>query len=456
LTEIVASAPYVRPEVLMPLFPMPLIPFEHYMAVDDSPAYPMAFFLRLGFRGRLDHGRWASALRAALELHPLLAAHVRGSRHSRLCWVAAADALPTIRVSPHATYNDLPIDLRCRTGLQMWMAEQESGTEVLCQFHHSCCDAIGALHFLQTVLTAYDQPRTSLSQLLADFQGPEFLPGRANMGMSENKARNRLKNLPVDAARLLRFFRHAPTPLAFSRATTAGRQPQAGPGFRSCRLSTTASAALRDGARAQQATVNDVLLRDLFLTLDRWNRRRAPAHAQNHLRIAVPVNTRGPGERLMSAFNGVSMVFIDRSSQDLGGEGALLQGIRQETVDIKERRMQRIFLGALRALCCYPPSLALILNMSRCMATAVLSNLGVLFGQSTLSQSDGRLLAGDVILDRLEFFPPIRPLTLASFGVFTYANQLHICLHFDARRLAAQECEELLQMFVDRVGATIH
>ena len=52
----------------MALFPLPLVPFEHYMLADDRADYPMTFFMRLHFRGRFDRGRLDNALRCRVEL----------------------------------------------------------------------------------------------------------------------------------------------------------------------------------------------------------------------------------------------------------------------------------------------------------------------------------------------------------------------------------------------------
>jgi hypothetical protein len=58
---------------------LPLVPFEHYMLADDRPDYPMTFCFRLRFTGRLDAHLFSAALNAALGVHPLLHAYVRGS-----------------------------------------------------------------------------------------------------------------------------------------------------------------------------------------------------------------------------------------------------------------------------------------------------------------------------------------------------------------------------------------
>jgi NRPS condensation-like uncharacterized protein len=47
------------------------------------------------------------------------------------------------------------IDLHRQTGLRILLAQQEGQTEMLLQFHHACCDAFGALRFVEDLLAAY-------------------------------------------------------------------------------------------------------------------------------------------------------------------------------------------------------------------------------------------------------------------------------------------------------------
>ncbi len=48
------------------LFPLPLTPFEKLFVQDDSPAFPIHFFCRLRFNGRLQQDTLKKALGVAL------------------------------------------------------------------------------------------------------------------------------------------------------------------------------------------------------------------------------------------------------------------------------------------------------------------------------------------------------------------------------------------------------
>jgi hypothetical protein len=73
----------------------------------------------------------------------------------------------------------------------------------------------------------------------------------------------------------------------------------------------------------------------------------------------------------------------------------------------------------------------------------VASNLGVV-----LPNFDGHELAG------VEFFPPIRPLTAAAFGVATYGGEMTISLQFDAAAISATQGAELLNCYVGKLQET--
>src|SRR5579862_20258 len=135
----------------MSTFPLPFAPFEHYMLADDCPDYPMSFFVHLKFHGRFERPQLNAALQTALARHPLLNSWIRGTAQdatSRITWIEADSPPPTIDWND----ADVPIrfavgrwiDLRSETGLRLWLRETENTTTLVLQFHHCCCDGIGA------------------------------------------------------------------------------------------------------------------------------------------------------------------------------------------------------------------------------------------------------------------------------------------------------------------------
>ena len=52
---------------------------------------------------------------------------------------------------PHAT----AMDLFRQTGLRIWVLPADAATGVVLQFHHACCDGVGALRFISDLFAAY-------------------------------------------------------------------------------------------------------------------------------------------------------------------------------------------------------------------------------------------------------------------------------------------------------------
>jgi hypothetical protein len=111
-----------------------------------------------------------------------------------------------------------------------------------------------------------------------------------------------------------------------------------------------------------------------------------------------------------------------------------------ELTAVKRLRLGVIFVLILETLHKAFGSLHRFLPTDRCQATCVVSNLGMV-----LPNVSGRLIR------RIEFFPPIRPLTAAAFGVVTFAGQMTISLNYDAAALSAEQGAELLDGVIRRL-----
>lgn len=448
----------------MSIFPLPLNAFERYMLADDRPDYPMTFFLRLHFQGTLDREHFEAAAADAIARHPLFRA-VISDDDGPPCWVALDDAHPRIhwqagaRPSSEARFRQ-PIDLRREPGLRFSVEAAADGSCVLIEFHHTCCDGIGATGFVEDLLVAYAArsggKTPSRPRPLNAFQ----LRRRGEHGLSFF---GRLLRVPLDllgACGVLQFFANRPVPLSLPAAPSAqagesAPLPAEGdrPACLSHRFTSRQLQELRWVGRRAGATVNDLLVRDLFLALDQWNWRHDRADRAGPLRISVPVNLRGESDALLPAANVVSMVFLDRRPERFSNTRWFLKTIQLETAFIKRCRLALLFHYVIRLLSALPRGLARLLDGGRCLSTAVLSNLGVQWDDLPLPYEDDQVIAGDVRLRDIEFLPPIRPLTRISLGVVTYADELRVSLHYD-RSLSSQAAEDFFAQFVDRLSRT--
>ena len=140
------------------ILPLPLAPFEEYMLLDDRPAYPMDCFCRLRFSGRFDRSALDSAFEFATARHPLLAATVHRNGR-RFEWVPAGELSPKVRWETMPPGNACPhaarIDLTRQPGFRATVLRGGGSTDLMLQFHHSCCDAIGGFRFVEDLLVGY-------------------------------------------------------------------------------------------------------------------------------------------------------------------------------------------------------------------------------------------------------------------------------------------------------------
>ena len=144
------------PSSLPGLWPLPLTPFESYMIADDQPDYPMTFVVRLQFDGCVERETFATALAIALARNPLLTARV--DDRDDPCWVAG-EITPWLDFGPDTEPLTggcaRPIDPHHEPGLRTWVRVGDDTSRIIFQFHHACCDGIGAFHFVEDLLVAY-------------------------------------------------------------------------------------------------------------------------------------------------------------------------------------------------------------------------------------------------------------------------------------------------------------
>ena len=102
-----------------------------------------------------------------------------------------------------------------------------------------------------------------------------------------------------------------------------------------------------------------------------------------------------------------------------------------------------------------PGGLARWVGKDRCDATCVLSNLGAALARSPLPRREGKIVSGNVVLEGIDFFSPVRSGTLVNVALVFYADKLRICLQSDGRRMTALQAEDLLGTYVAKIRASL-
>lgn len=210
-------------------------------------------------------------------------------------------------------------------------------------------------------------------------------------------------------------------------------------------------------ARSAGATVNDVLLRDLFVTLAEWNRQYAGGSSERGIRLAMPINLRRAVHASLPAANLVSMCFLQRDVPSDCDLAALLSSITHETRGIKRHDLGRTLLTLLSLSGMRSGGVSRMVNSQRCHTTSVLSNLRHPFADAKLPRDgSGRLQSGELTVEAAGLIPQIRAGVPVSFGVVCYAGELRIELHYDSGKFAMSQARDLLNRYTDRLERTLY
>ena len=65
------------------------------------------------------------------------------------------------------------------------------------------------------------------------------------------------------------------------------------------------------------------------------------------------------------------------------------------------------------------------------------------------------IIAGNVVLESVDYVIPLRPHVHAAFCVYTYAGRLRVLMHFDPRAIDDDKARELLDTYLQQVRQTI-
>jgi hypothetical protein len=439
------------------LFPLPLTPFEYYYWCDDRPDYPTTFPVELTFSGRLEAEPFRQAVAMIVARHPLLTARIEREGRGAPLWVEGDGRPPEVDWAdddrPIAHPQGEYIDLGQQPGLRVWVRQATPTTRVLLQFHHVCCDGLASVRVVDDLLLAYHElfsgrdPTSALPPL-----EPERLRVRGDFG-GESPGRPRLRDLWVGARGWLKLLRQSPAPLALPAIKHGGERALPLLGFATHAWDASATRRLRVVASSQGSTLNDLLLRDLFLVLRRWNAQHDGA-GDPWLRINVPATLRTREDALAPAANALGFTFLTRRASECERDAELLESIQRETEAIRQFHLGLYFTGGLAMARRLPGVIPWMLRRKRSFATMVLSNLGRVLRHSGLPRRDGRLICGDAVLQRITGVPPIRPLTRAAIAVLNYGDETTVNLRCDPHLFSAAATGRFLAEYVAQLERT--
>jgi NRPS condensation-like uncharacterized protein len=407
------------------------------MLADDSADYPRCFSIVVRLREALEESRLREAIDAVTRRHPLLRALVAYDGDRPVRWVECPD--PRYRIDWRNGPPDIQcvlerFDLRHGPGVRFHIGREPQGDSLRIEFHHASTDGVGAIQLVGDLLTLYKHGVAQAAAKLPALDN-RLLGTRDNFGLSGWRRLVRWLFATFGWLGALEFLAHRPVPLGESPVATASHGRLSG--FCSHTLTEGETSALIRSAKAAEVTLNDLMMRDLFLTIQAFIECHWPDRAKSHQRIMVPTNLRTTRDSELPSANVVAMVNLDRRTYRWTDRQQMLRVLHQELTAVKRLRLGVIFVQILAALQWLFGSLHRFLPTDRCQATCVASNLGVVLPHIEKDE-----------ICAVEFYPPIRPLTAAAFGVATHAGAMTVSLHYDASAMTVEQGTELLNRFL--------
>ncbi|WP_171185167.1 hypothetical protein [Alienimonas chondri] len=485
---------------------LPLSTLERYMLEDDRPSHPMTGVHELVVRGPLETDLLQRALDATRLRHPLLRRIIDDSGKAPAWIPAPPQATVTVDRAAVGVRRTHPegdwLDVRREIGLRIWVRDEAPGEDgvavsrLSAAIHHCVADALGGLSFLIDLFGEISSlnggsplvPAPNPSRILHRgefFDQPGLLPGLP-------KGRLKLWGHLLDGLR--RMNKTATVPLApAGDGKRVSTKPEPGGDVecptpvddvsppRIAAFTEEETANFRAAAKARGMTLNDLALRDLFITIRDHNAQSLSSAVPTDdgptaLRINVPVNLRGPadlpaslrkpgdagaGQRPggLSIANKIGMALVTRPPELADDPEALLQSVHKEMAWVRETERGRRFVEAIQLAYRFTSQAPKRIFGETCYATAVLSNIGDLERviPPSLRDDQGRLCAPaadpsrTLTVTEYATGSPGRPLTRATVLAASYGRRLHFYLRTDPQEISPEAADALLADLAARV-----
>jgi NRPS condensation-like uncharacterized protein len=455
-----SSLPSDKSQADLPQTDVPLSDFEWYMLCDDRPSHPMVFVIAAEVEGELRESELHQACRELLSKQPLLRSVVVGSGKSAV-WRnidLPDDVVRFESVSSEALETRLPkvtrIDLRSRPGILVEVLASADRARITLYLHHACCDGIAGVQLISELLARYGQLTAGDGRKpVFEPPCPEDLRLRENYEPPEPAEPRPKRSVLQIAAKIGRLLFRKPTPVATS--AQRGRRGFEAPdqAIRTASLSVDIHRSLRTVASRLNVSLNDVLLREMFLLIRDWNQEAGRAAGRRWIRIAMPLSMRTTLHARIPACNIVSYALVTRRFQECDAPDDLARSIHDQTGNVLFYREGLIALKLFRILRRLSFGMRLFLSAKSCMSTIVVANVGDVRRRFTgrFPLQDGRWIAGNVLIRRIYGVAPVRPNTVAAMSIGDYAGELSISLRTDGTVLSEEDSREFFRRYLQRL-----
>lgn len=441
-------------------FPLPMAPMEKFMLWDDSSTHPKRFRVSCEFTGQMNRDRLRESLQFAVARHPMLLV-VPDLRSNPKRWLIPQQ--PSFALfDPPGTYCVPPEEYKARIqnwkefdALCVWLDQDESRSEVVFDYHHACCDGMGARQFVRDWLLAYEQLVQSgtIDKSIFPRLDGEMLLHRNRFRVVEPEADVRPTTILEKIQHAYHFHCLPPHSIRkLDRKSKAGNPVSGQPPKQSesivvqrTILDLTEQDVL-ERVKASGTNLNDIAVSLLLQTLSEWCDLHNQKDAKKRLRIMIPADLRGIEHRKLSAANRFGFAFVVAKGSEVQHWETALTSIGPQLEKIRKLRLGLDFLQILGWAQSIPVVSMIARRLVRsggCGATAVLSNMGDVtrrLRRNHATQGKSPQI-GDLVLTSVTGLPPLRPETSFGVGLTMAAGQLSVATIVDTKALGSRSLE---------------
>ena len=469
--------------------PTELTPFEWSM-IQGAENGSMTFAICLGLNGKLDSAAFEAAVASAIAMHPFLSANIcsqnktasqkdtaqnnTSERPDQFYWVPVSDPQPYVSIAdwsqPFLYRVSEAIDLNAEIGVRIWVRHGGDEVEIRFQFHHACCDGLGAFRMIEDLLRSYsklaantEHGSTKQDSKLAREDANRLYPldpDVLSLRTAEPEAKLSIKNrilrstviLPIRITKLL--TQKTAAIVASSSVDKSSTEVASLIELPSHTFTQELTESLRSFAKSSGSTLNDLLVRDLFLTIDAWNQASGSKRNRN-IRLLIPFSLRTKKHAQMPAANCVSMVYMAANAKLLDDPNAMLASVTRQRKFIRKWQIEHSW-NQTAALASSSRLLSGLVQRraERPIASSVLTNVGQLFCESGLPKMDGKIHCGDLVLNSVVIVPPSEASAPVTFGCNLYADSLTVALNYHQRSFPKSDADRFLSAYVDRLTSS--
>jgi NRPS condensation-like uncharacterized protein len=435
----------------MPSVSLPLTMLDESLLFLQETRATWNVQFELGADHHLDEDRFKRAVLSCCQRHPMARARLSRSPHGETSYqwnVADERDVDPVRVAECPDRAALEwlrselytpaLALDTSPGFRVALARRPGGDLVLLSASHIVADGVGALRLMQTIAREYrGEP---------DPPDPLPLPEARDLSaFLAPKTRSEKRARQMEGLRRIQEALDPPSRIAIVGGSDGD---DFGFVYRSVDLGEKTTPAIVQ--RTPGATVNDVLVAALHLTVEAWNARHdVPT---DRVGIQMPINVRPAGRFWEIVSNLTSMISVSTVPEDRLDLASTVAAVARQTCE--KRRNERAYgLYDLLAVAKRAPlpvkrvvPKLVHLTGDRFVDTAMLSNLGRIAEPPTLAAEP------DSGAPELWFSPPCDPTCSVSIGVATVGQRLSLVARYRYAQFHADAAEDFVDLLLAQVA----